>query len=133
MHGGWCVTGLDMLFEQIPAYLEFFGFPSETGAEHQDLTHAPADRMARRILREPTAHCDEQAQASPLRAFPGEGYGPVGVFPKDTKRERVGKDEAALQDLMRRPVPRRADRCYARLPVLHGKTIGARKGPVERI
>ena len=22
-----CVTGLDMLFEQIPAYLEFFGFP----------------------------------------------------------------------------------------------------------
>ena len=23
-----CVTGLDMLFEQIPAYLEFFGFPS---------------------------------------------------------------------------------------------------------
>ena len=23
-------TGLDMLFEQIPAYLEFFGFPSTT-------------------------------------------------------------------------------------------------------
>jgi shikimate dehydrogenase len=28
-----CVTGLDMLFEQIPAYLEFFGFPSATVAE----------------------------------------------------------------------------------------------------
>jgi shikimate dehydrogenase len=28
-----CVTGLDMLFEQIPAYLEFFGFPSVTAAE----------------------------------------------------------------------------------------------------
>jgi shikimate dehydrogenase len=28
-----CVTGLDMLFEQIPAYLEFFGFPSATAAE----------------------------------------------------------------------------------------------------
>jgi shikimate dehydrogenase len=27
------VTGLDMLFEQIPAYLEFFGFPSATAAE----------------------------------------------------------------------------------------------------
>jgi shikimate dehydrogenase len=27
------VTGLDMLFEQIPAYLEFFGFPSTTTAE----------------------------------------------------------------------------------------------------
>jgi shikimate dehydrogenase len=28
-----CVTGLDMLFEQIPAYLEFFGFPSASAAE----------------------------------------------------------------------------------------------------
>jgi shikimate dehydrogenase len=28
-----CVTGLDMLFEQIPAYLEFFGFPTPTAAE----------------------------------------------------------------------------------------------------
>ena len=28
-----CLTGLDMLFEQIPAYLEFFGFPSATAAE----------------------------------------------------------------------------------------------------
>jgi shikimate dehydrogenase len=28
-----CVTGLDMLFEQIPAYLEFFGFPSATAGE----------------------------------------------------------------------------------------------------
>jgi shikimate dehydrogenase len=27
------VTGLDMLFEQIPAYLEFFGFPSATADE----------------------------------------------------------------------------------------------------
>jgi shikimate dehydrogenase len=28
-----CVTGLDMLFEQIPAYLEFFGFPTATAEE----------------------------------------------------------------------------------------------------
>jgi shikimate dehydrogenase len=28
-----CVTGLDMLFEQIPVYLEFFGFPTATAAE----------------------------------------------------------------------------------------------------
>ena len=26
-------VGIDMLFEQIPAYLEFFGFPSATPAE----------------------------------------------------------------------------------------------------
>jgi shikimate dehydrogenase len=32
-HGLACLTGLDMLFEQIPAYLEFFGFPSATAAE----------------------------------------------------------------------------------------------------
>jgi shikimate dehydrogenase len=30
------VTGLDMLFEQIPAYLEFFGFPPATAAELRD-------------------------------------------------------------------------------------------------
>jgi shikimate dehydrogenase len=28
-----CVTGLDMLLEQIPAYLQFFGFPYATAAE----------------------------------------------------------------------------------------------------
>ncbi|HEY5365969.1 MAG TPA: shikimate dehydrogenase, partial [Casimicrobiaceae bacterium] len=30
-----CATqvGIDMLFEQIPAYLEFFGFPTTTSAE----------------------------------------------------------------------------------------------------
>jgi shikimate dehydrogenase len=28
-----CVTGLDMLFEQLPAYLEFFGFPAATADE----------------------------------------------------------------------------------------------------
>jgi shikimate dehydrogenase len=30
-----CATqvGIDMLYEQIPAYLEFFGFPSATPAE----------------------------------------------------------------------------------------------------
>jgi shikimate dehydrogenase len=32
------VTGLDMLFEQIPAYLEFFGFPSATAAELRETT-----------------------------------------------------------------------------------------------
>ncbi|MBV9910604.1 MAG: shikimate dehydrogenase [Hyphomicrobiales bacterium] len=33
LRGLACVTGLDMLFEQIPAYLEFFGFSSPTAAE----------------------------------------------------------------------------------------------------
>jgi shikimate dehydrogenase len=32
-----CVTGLDMLFEQIPAYLEFFGFPTATAAELREM------------------------------------------------------------------------------------------------
>ena len=30
-------VGLDMLFEQIPAYLEFFGFPSTTPEELRSL------------------------------------------------------------------------------------------------
>ena len=29
--------GVDMLFEQIPAYLEFFGFPSTTAAELREV------------------------------------------------------------------------------------------------
>jgi shikimate dehydrogenase len=33
VRGVACVTGLDMLFEQIPVYLEFFGFPTATAAE----------------------------------------------------------------------------------------------------
>jgi shikimate dehydrogenase len=31
--------GLDMLFEQIPAYLEFFGFPQASARELRDLAH----------------------------------------------------------------------------------------------
>jgi shikimate dehydrogenase len=29
--------GIDMLFEQIPAYLEFFGFPSTTPSELREV------------------------------------------------------------------------------------------------
>ncbi len=35
-----CVAGLDMLFEQIPAYLEFFGFPSATVTELSETADA---------------------------------------------------------------------------------------------
>ena len=75
---------------------------------------------AAEILGEPAAHGDEQAQRPPLRPFPGERDGVVGVRPQDRKRERVGEHEPALDDLVRRPVPRRAKRGYACLSVLHG-------------
>jgi len=68
---------------------------------------------------------DEQAQTSPLRPFPGERDGVIGVWPEDTQRERVGEDEASLEDLMGRPVSRRADRGHARLSLLHGERVGA--------
>ena len=35
-------TGTDMLFEQIPAYLEFFGFPATTAAQLRSVARLPA-------------------------------------------------------------------------------------------
>ena len=35
-------TGTDMLFEQIPAYLEFFGFPTATAAQLRSVARLPA-------------------------------------------------------------------------------------------
>ena len=75
--------------------------------------------QGRRILGEAAAHGDEQAQTPPLRPFPGERDGVVGVRPQDRKRERIGEDEAPLKDLMRRPVSRRAKRGHARLSLSH--------------
>ncbi len=60
--------------------LEPIGEGVEAGAQHQDLPHAFLDRMGRRILGEPAAHRDEQAQASPLRPLPGERDGALGVL-----------------------------------------------------
>ena len=108
---------------QVLGPLEPIGEGVETRAQHQDLPHAFFDRTARRVLGEAAAHGDEQAQAPPLRPFPGERDGVVGVWPEDRKRERVGEDEAPLEDLMRRPVSRRAKRGHARLSVLHGTKL----------
>ena len=64
-------------------------------------------------------------KASPLRPFLGERDGAVGVWPEDRKRERVGEHEPPLEDLMRRPVTRRAKRGHACLSVLHGAKVRA--------
>ena len=105
--------------------LEPIGEGVETGAQHQDLAHAVFDRMGRRVLGETAAHRDKKAQRPPLRPFRGERDGAVGVWPEDAKRERVGEHEAALEDLMRRPMSRRAKRGHACLSVLHGARVGA--------
>ena len=110
---------------QIMGLLESIGEGVETSAEHQDLPYAVRDRTARRVLGEAAAHRDKQTQTSPLRTFSGERDGVVGVRPEDTKRQRVGEDEAMLHDLVRRPVSRRADRGHARLSLLHGERVGA--------
>jgi hypothetical protein len=112
--------------------LESIGEGVETRAQHQDLPHAFFDRTGRRVLGEPAAHRDEQAQASSLRPFLGECDGAVGVRPEDAKRERIGEDEPPLEDLMRRPVSRRAKRGHACLPVLHQAKVEGAGPAVER-
>ena len=63
--------------------LEPIGESVETGAQDQDLPDALFNGAARRVLGEPAAHRDEQAQGPPLRALLGERYGVVGVLPED--------------------------------------------------
>ena len=116
---------IELEHPQIVGRLKSIGEGVETGAQHQDLPHAVCDRRARRVLGETAAHRDKQAQASPLRPFLGERDGALGVWPEDRERERVGEDEPPLEDLMRRPVTRRAKRGHARLSVLHGARVGA--------
>jgi shikimate dehydrogenase len=36
-------AGLDMLYEQIPAYLDFFGLPSTSAQRLRDLSQVPKD------------------------------------------------------------------------------------------
>ena len=52
----------------------------ETRAQNQNLLRALSDRAARRILREPAAHRDKQAQRATFRPFLGESDGVVGVL-----------------------------------------------------
>ena len=106
---------------QIVGRLQSVSEGVETRAQHQDLPHAVFDRQGRRILGEAAAHGDEQAQRPPLRPLPGESDGAFSVRPQDRKRERIGEDEAPLEDLMRGPVSRRAQRGHARLSVSHGR------------
>ena len=75
--GRWMIELEDA---QVVRPLEPVGEGVEACAQHQDLPHAFFDRMGRRVLGEPAAHRDEQAQASPLRPFLGERDGAVGVL-----------------------------------------------------
>ena len=101
--------------------LEPVGEGVEPGAEDEDLPHARLDRTAGGILGEAAAHGDEEAQAPPLRPRLGERDRLLGVTAENAKRQRVGEKHAALERLMRRPMPRRAERRAARLTVFHGR------------
>ena len=60
-----CVAGLDMLFEQIPAYLEFFGFP--TG----DRGRTPGDGGNQKLAREELRNGEETRCHQPWRTSRG--------------------------------------------------------------
>ena len=85
----------------------------EARAEHHGLAHAPRDRGGERVLRDPAACRDEEAQGPPARVRPGRRGDGRGVLAEDRRRERVGEDRAALEDLVgdtvrRRPAGRQA-------------------------
>ena len=100
--------------------LQPIGEGVEARAKHQDLPHALVNRPAGRVLGEAAAHRDEETQGPPPRLFLGERDRFVCVCSQDTKRERVGEYDPALENLMRRSVPGSADGGAARLSLLHG-------------
>jgi len=117
---------------EIAGRLETVGEGVETGAEHDDLPQPLLDRGPRRILGKAAAHGDEEAQGPTLRPLPAKRDGFIRVRPEDGERERIGEDEPMFENLVRRPVSRRADRRSARLSVLHGARVGAAGRSVER-
>jgi hypothetical protein len=127
--GRWMIELEDA---QVPGRLEPIGEGVEAGAQDQDLLHAFFDRMGRRVLGETAAHGDEQAQRPPLRPFLGERDGALGVLAQDPERQRIGEDEPPLEDLMRRPVTRRAKRGHTCVSLLHDAKLMAERPPVER-
>ena len=106
------VIGLELSLEPV-------GERVEPRAENEDLPHAPADRNPGRVFGESAAHGDEDPQAPPLGPLPGERERLPGVLAENGERQRIGENSAALQRLMRRPMPRRAERRAACAPVLH--------------
>ena len=116
---------IELEHPEIVGRLKPIGEGVETRAQHQDLPHAICDCTARRVLGETAAHRNKKAQASPLRPVPGKRDSVVGVWPEDWERERVGKDQSPLEDLMGCPMTCRADRGHARPSVLHGAKVGA--------
>ena len=74
----------------------------------------------------PATHRDEETQGPPLGLLLGERDCVVGVLPEDGERERIGEGDPALENLMGRAMPRRAEGGSARLSVLH-KVKGKRR------
>ena len=105
--------------EQVRRRLEAIGESVEPGAEDDDLPHAGGDGGFRRVLGEAAAHGDEDPQRPLLRRRRGPRDRLLGFVAEDAKRHRIGEHETALEPLVRRPMPRRADRRPARLTVLH--------------
>ena len=105
--------------EQVLRRLEAIGESVEPGAEDDELPDACGDGGFRRVLGEAAAHGDEDPQRPLLRRRRAPRDRLFGVVAEDAKRQRIGEHETALEPLMRRPMPRRAEGGPARLTVLH--------------
>jgi hypothetical protein len=99
--------------------LEPVGERVEPRAEDEDLPHAPSNRDLCGVFGETAAHGDEEPEAPLLWMLPRSVERVFGVVSENGKRQRVRKNSAALEGLMRRSSPRRAERSSACASVLH--------------
>jgi pantoate--beta-alanine ligase len=95
------------------------------------LLHAAFHRRRQGVLRKARPNGDEQAQLRFGRIVPGGINRHFSVAPQDAHRQRIGKNEAALQLLMRRPMNGCAPGGTAGLALLHEGSVSFKGGFVN--
>src|SRR5262245_30164367 len=100
------------------------GVSVEPGTENDELPHPCSDGEVECILRDATACDHEMAYPKALGSAIAVDE-ELRVLTEDVHGERIAEHAAALQNLMRRPMPRRAQRGATRATGLHARTVSA--------